>query len=585
MGKLKYIDDQRGDGALPKQISQWGLIREVSFDIDLDGDDDLILFEGSFPPTPNRAYPIRIALNDGKGNFVEKTKMMISGKVPKFTSPSEVLFEDFNGDGRLDILVLDSGYDGNKQPGAKNQLLLGQTDGTYKLLDNPFGGRVTSNNYTTVGDIDGDGDLDVFEPTIGPRYSKTKVETANLWLNNGKGKFKDVSGWLPDYATGTFDAGDGTIYASHWIYASSLTDLNKDGRADLIVGPAKSLEDNTGQPAIVFWNNGKGRFSDSKKTVLPSGPWGTKKTEYDDFAAMDVNGDGKTDIIALSHNISNKAVKSGSTGYGVQVFINKGKKKFVNQTDKWIPAKNKGSKEGIEKLQIVDVEGDGDLDIVATGFGGGNPNTRPLIWLSNDKGVFDKAVYWKDIGSGPAPLVIVRSPEGNGYDMVTLSGVKGQPIGYGTTSATHDLTKPRTIEGTNRTEAIHGGKDRDTIKGGGGNDYIFGLAGQDTLLGNKGADMLAGGTGNDRLKGGQGKDVFVFKMGDGKDTITDFQNNRDTIRLDKKLWSGDLTKFQVIKQFASIKGKNVELNFGDGDKITILNFNTPRALADDIDFI
>ena len=51
---------------------------------------------------------------------------------------------------------------------------------------------------------------------------------------------------------------------------------------------------------------------------------------------------------------------------------------------------------------------------------------------------------------------------------------------------------------------------------------IIGTSGYDLLQGGVGNDTLTGGTGNDILTGGGGKDRFVYNLGDGTDTITDF---------------------------------------------------------------
>ncbi len=65
--------------------------------------------------------------------------------------------------------------------------------------------------------------------------------------------------------------------------------------------------------------------------------------------------------------------------------------------------------------------------------------------------------------------------------------------------------------------------DRDNVvHGNGGDDLIDGSGGADVLYGGDGADTLAGGTGDDTLSGGPGPDVFVYRTGDGIDTVLDF---------------------------------------------------------------
>jgi Ca2+-binding RTX toxin-like protein len=66
------------------------------------------------------------------------------------------------------------------------------------------------------------------------------------------------------------------------------------------------------------------------------------------------------------------------------------------------------------------------------------------------------------------------------------------------------------------------------LYGTGGNDSITlasagkfdGEAGNDTIYGTTGMDTLLGGTGNDIMNGGAGNDSYIFRCGDGQDSIT-----------------------------------------------------------------
>lgn len=106
---------------------------------------------------------------------------------------------------------------------------------------------------------------------------------------------------------------------------------------------------------------------------------------------------------------------------------------------------------------------------------------------------------------------------------------------------------------------IDGGSGNDKIYGGSYRDTLIGGKGKDTLVGNSGDDTLIGGTGNDCLTGGAGADIFVYASGDGNDTITDYVEDDDKI----KITSGTISK-------AKISGKNAVFNIGKG-KITVKN--------------
>lgn len=95
-------------------------------------------------------------------------------------------------------------------------------------------------------------------------------------------------------------------------------------------------------------------------------------------------------------------------------------------------------------------------------------------------------------------------------------------------------------------DLIYGGAGNDRIGGKSGNDRLFGGAGDDQIWGDDGDDLLRGGVGNDTLtgdnfSGGRGTDTFVLAMGEGTDTILDFEAGIDFIGLAAGLSFGQLS--------------------------------------------
>lgn len=78
------------------------------------------------------------------------------------------------------------------------------------------------------------------------------------------------------------------------------------------------------------------------------------------------------------------------------------------------------------------------------------------------------------------------------------------------------------IVGYAGSEKLSGYKGNDIVRGGIGNDVLFGGAGNDRLFGDDGDDTLVGGEGNDVLRGESGSDTYIYRPGDGMDTIQNF---------------------------------------------------------------
>lgn len=129
-------------------------------------------------------------------------------------------------------------------------------------------------------------------------------------------------------------------------------------------------------------------------------------------------------------------------------------------------------------------------------------------------------------------------------------------------------------------DKIYGGSGDDTARGGSGKDKIYGENGDDKLYGDSGWDFIEGGRGNDRLYGNSGADTFHFNKGDDKDTIKDFENNRDVIELDNFNFSNVADALAKATQ----EGDDVVFYFGGGDKLTVEDI-TIVQLSNDIDLV
>jgi Ca2+-binding RTX toxin-like protein len=170
------------------------------------------------------------------------------------------------------------------------------------------------------------------------------------------------------------------------------------------------------------------------------------------------------------------------------------------------------------------------------------------------------------------------------YDIDNVNGGRGNDdmSGNSLTNLFRGDSGADALRGLGGDDELRGGNDKDRLWGGDGNDRLFGEASSDTLDGGSGDDRLDGGTGTDRLTGGTGRDSFTFAAGYFRDVVTDFENNLDTIRLDRDLWGGGLSITEVLEEFARQSGANVILDFGDGDTLTVANVAAISHLANDI---
>lgn len=120
------------------------------------------------------------------------------------------------------------------------------------------------------------------------------------------------------------------------------------------------------------------------------------------------------------------------------------------------------------------------------------------------------------------------------------------------------------------------------IAGGSGDDELTGGRLHDDLRGGDGADRLEGGAGRDVLTGGRDRDTLVFGPDFGRDVITDFRDDVDTLELSEAIWGGGKSVEQVLQDYGRVIGTGVVLDFGDGNRITLEGFGDIHALADDI---
>ncbi len=242
---------------------------------------------------------------------------------------------DMNGDGLTDFFI-GGAY---KQSG---KIFLQNKNGSFTGKTLVTGVKNEEDMQSVLFDADGDKDLDLLIVSGSSEFDVTSsFYQPRLYLNDGKGNFKlDKNAFSPLVRTQAKSV--------------AVADMDGDGDIDIFIGGRVSVGTYPLPPRSYLLRNDHGKFTDVTTTVCPAleNPGLINSAVW-----VDVDNDKKPDLVIAGDWMP------------IRIFKNEGNS-FVETT----------AQNGLEKLPgfwrsiaLIDVDHDGDLDIVAGNLGLNNP--------------------------------------------------------------------------------------------------------------------------------------------------------------------------------------------------------------------
>jgi hypothetical protein len=293
-----------------------------------------------------------------ENNFVDFNREQLLPEMYDNEGPN-ITSADINNDGNPDFYI-------GGAKGQSGKLFISQKNKLYKEITLPFEQNAKSEDTDAIFfDSDNDGDLDLYVCSGGKSFSKFDFSLNDrLYINDGNQNFTlkiDALKFNVPISTSTV----------------SIYDIDQDGDNDIFIGERFQVE-TYGLPSsgYILENKGNNVFEISNQEALKNIGLIT------DAVWEDVNKDGIKDLI-----ISGEWMP-------ISIFINN-KGKLVNKTKDFGLSQTSGF---WKTLKLVDIDKDGDLDIIAGNKGNNTffkENTRMYVSDFDTNGTIEQIICHK----------------------------------------------------------------------------------------------------------------------------------------------------------------------------------------------
>lgn len=357
VGRIPAVIIQKPDGRFGKmtvasffnhQMSEDGGI--VPFDVNGDGNKDLFISSGGYQyPKNDSNYINRLYIGNGTGNFG-----YVKNALPvEFNNSGKVIPCDFEGDGDLDFFICGSA-DPQNYPNSGQSALYINTNGFYKNKIRELAPELVYAGMLRDGvfsDFDGDGDKDLIVV----------------------GEWTDIR--LFEYKNGRLFATPNEIGLTGWWNTIKAVDIDGDGDEDYLVGNvglntkyrsdgSKKLSvyandfDDNGTRDIVLAMEGTGKALPVRGKECSTGQMPFIEQKFPTFISFATAS--LTDIYStekLDQALQYKMTESRSG-----ILYNQGNRNFD-----FVPFSNQGQFSTINGFEVLDINNDNRLDILAIG--------------------------------------------------------------------------------------------------------------------------------------------------------------------------------------------------------------------------